>query len=348
MSNQSMMAVQSAAPPRFLRLLARLLLHDRGQSFRWGFAAGAFAVALTVRLLLDDWLPPGFPFLTFFPAVLLTAVLAGLRAGMAVAAAGFLASWFYFVVPAHSFGFGIETLTAMAFYVLITGTELVFIAATEIALRRLRDAQARAERLAESRELLLAEMQHRVSNNLATVAALLRAQSAQVQDAGAKAALGAAQQRIMTVSRLQRRLHRPEVQDVALEAYLPEITADTLDAAGIDPGLVETGFAAVRVSQEVALPLGLVLCELLLNAVEHAGGGPEFRVRISLTLKGGEARLTVADTGPGLPPGFDLAQADSLGLSVAQQFAGQIGGTLELHTDPEGGVRASLQFPLLP
>lgn len=328
-----------------LDTLARLLLHPRSVAFEWAFALFAFGVALVLRLGLDDWFPPGFPFLTFFPAVLLTAVLASIRAGVAVAAGGFLASWFFFMDPAYSFALDYRVSFALVFYVVITGTELAFIAATDTALRRLRQSRAEAEALARSRELLMAEMQHRVSNNLATVAALLRAQSAQVRDEVAKAALGAAQQRIMTVSRLQRRLHRPGVQSIRLEEYLPEIIADTLDSAGVDESLVETRFEPVSVEQDVALPLGLILCELLLNAIEHAGASEGFHVRIQLAGNGADLVLRVSDNGPGLPEGFDLDQVGSLGLRVALQFARQLGGRLTLERAPEGGTCASLRFP---
>lgn len=57
----------------------------RPPAFRWAFAAAAFAIAFALRYALDGELPPGFPYLTFFPAVIVTAFFAGIREAIAVA-----------------------------------------------------------------------------------------------------------------------------------------------------------------------------------------------------------------------------------------------------------------------
>lgn len=64
----------------------------RADSFRWGVVAASFAAALSLRFPLQEILPPGFPFLTFFPAVIVTTYLAGLWPGIAVAGTSGLAA----------------------------------------------------------------------------------------------------------------------------------------------------------------------------------------------------------------------------------------------------------------
>ncbi|MFN3938847.1 MAG: sensor histidine kinase [Gemmobacter sp.] len=336
--------------PGWLAALGTVLLVRRSRTFRVLFAGTTFGLALLVRLLLDGRLPPGFPFLTFFPAVLLTAVFAGTRAGIAVAVASGLAAWFFFVAPFRSFVLTPGSAIAMGFYALITGTELLFIAATERALRMLRQSEIRAASLARSRALMFTELQHRVSNNLATVAALLRLQQGRVGDEAARQALRTAQQRIATISRLQRRLHRPDRQEIEAGAYLGDIAADAVEAAGGDPSVLRLDVLSLPISHEQAIPLGLIVSELVMNAVEHgaATGRTEIAVRMLATGPAEEGRiaLEVEDRGGGLPEGFDGAAVDSLGLSIARQFAGQLGGRLAITGRPDGesGVLARLEF----
>jgi two-component system, sensor histidine kinase PdtaS len=330
-----------------LLALASVLLRKHGPVFQIVFACAAFALAFSVRLAVDDFLPPGFPFLTFFPAVLIAALVVGVRARVLVAVVSGLASWFFFIEPVRGFAMNSGTAVAMLFYVLITGTELVFIAAIERALRQMNMMQAQTARLARGRELMLAEMQHRVSNNLATVAVLLRAQAGQMPDGQGREALGAAQQRIMTISRLQRRLHRPDQQDIELSSYLGDIARDAAEASGLGPDVINLEAQPLRVAQDQALPLGLIVCELLLNAFEHAAASKKLQVTVRLDRcpeAEGRIAVSIEDNGPGLPPGFDLATVDSLGLSVAQQFAEQMDGSLIMETAPNGGARARVVF----
>lgn len=330
-----------------LSALATVLLRKHHPGLEILITGSAFVVAFTLRLAVNDYLPPGFPFLTFFPAVLITALVVGLRAGIIVAVLSGLASWYFFIAPEYSLNMTTGTAVAMVFYTLITGTELLFIAAIERALRRMQLMQDQTARLARGRELMLAEMQHRVSNNLATIAALLRAQSGQMPNDAARDALGAAQQRIMTISRLQRRLHRHDQQEIDLGEYLGDIARDAAEASGLGGDVIGLEAVPLSVAQEQALPLGLIVCELLLNAFEHGARAQRLRVTVHLERcpeDDGRFSVSIEDNGPGLPAGFDLTSVDSLGLSVAQQFAQQMDGSLTMESRPQGGVRARVIF----
>lgn len=331
---------------QMLTALGKVLLRPRSPAFEWSFAVAALAVALGLRLWLAGVLPPGFPFLTFLPAALLTAVFASIRSGIVVAVLSGLIAWFLFLEPGWSFRVNAGTATAIGIYAMVLVTLFLFIAATERALRDLREARAQADRLARGRELMLSEMQHRVSNKLAMVAALLRAQSARMGPGEARDALAAAQQRIMTISRLQRLLHRPDRQSIELSEYLAEIAQDATEAAGLDPGVLRLELEPWRLARDQTLPLGLIVCELLLNAFEHAASVRDLTVRLRLERcpVANRIAVTIEDNGPGLAPGFDLAQSDSLGLTIARQFAEQLDGSLTLETGPDGGARARLEF----
>ena len=340
------------APQGMLARVTEMTLTKRSPLYEITFSACSFALALYIRFVVDPILPPGFPFLTFFPAVLLTAAFASVRAGLVVAIVSGLASRYFFIAPIHSLGFSGAASVAMGFYTLIVLTEILLISAVKQALLRLRAAQQRSADLATSRELMFSELQHRVSNNLATVAALLRLQAGQTKDAEAKQVLSVAQVRIDTISRLQRRLHSPNIQSVEVADFIKDMAADTIDTAGAGANVaLKFALSPVQVVHEKAIPLGLIVSELLMNAVEHSTGPEADAVVITISLAqqpretGGHlVTLDVHDSGKGVPEGFDLESSKSLGISIARQFALQLSGNLSLFNAPDGGAISRLQF----
>ena len=155
-----------------LTRVTEMTLAKRSLWYEIVFSAGAFALALYIRFISDPMLPPGFPFLTFFPAVLLTSAFASVRAGVVVAIISGLASRYFFIAPMESLSLNGASAVAMGFYTLVVLTEILLISAVKQSLLRLRAAQRRSADLATSSALMFSELQHRVSNNLATVAAL--------------------------------------------------------------------------------------------------------------------------------------------------------------------------------
>ena len=194
---------------------------------------------------------------------------------------------------------------------------------------------------------MFAELQHRVSNNLAVVSSLLAMQRRQVSDPDAVRALDAAVARVNVVSRLSRLLHDPQAQEVDFGAFLRAMVPDAVEAAGIgDRVTVSVVAEPVILRADKAVPLGLVATELLSNALEHGfAEGRRGRVEVSLARMSPErALLVIRDDGAGLPDGFDLERTRSLGLMIARQFAGQIGAELTLAN--EGGAVSRIAVPL--
>ncbi|WP_054008229.1 sensor histidine kinase [Cypionkella psychrotolerans] len=343
---------QGDAPQGMLARVTEMTLAKRSLWYEVAFAASGFALALYARFLCDPILPPGFPFLTFFPAVLLTSAFASVRAGVVVAVASGLAARYFFIAPMESLSLNGASAVAMGFYTLVVLTEILLISAVKQALLRLRAAQQRSDDLATSSALMFSELQHRVSNNLATVAALLRLQAGQTKDAEAKQVLKVAQVRIDTISRLQRRLHSPNLQSVAVADFIQDMAADTIDAAGAGVNVtLKFQLNPVQVAHEKAIPLGLIVSELLMNAVEHSAGPEAAAVVITISLSqepregGGHlVTLDVHDSGKGVPEDFDVETSKSLGISIARQFALQLSGKLSLFNAPDGGAISRLQF----
>lgn len=319
----------------------------RGPAFRWGFALGAFVVATALRFAIDGYLPAGFPFLTFFPAVALTAILAGPFQGLVVAALCLIVAWVAFIPPYFTLAVSSSHLVALALYVVVVAIELGLVVLMRRSLVRLAMSEARARELARSRTLMFHELQHRVSNNLAVVGSLLQLQRREVTDPAAQRALEQSAARVNVVSRLNRLLHDPQAQEIDFAAFLRAVVPDAAEAAGVGERVrVSVAAEPVLVPAGKAVPLGLVATELLANAFEHGfADGRRGRVHVALEREGdGDAVLVVRDDGAGLPPGFDLERSRSLGLMIAQQFAGQLGA--ELSVVEEGGVVSRLRVPL--
>jgi two-component system, sensor histidine kinase PdtaS len=319
----------------------------RSPVIRWAFAAAAFVVATALRFVLDPYLPEGFPYLTFFPAIALTAFLTGSVPGSVVAALGFVVAWYFFIPPYRSFAIQPQTALALLLFALVVTIEIGLVHMMRRALRRLAAAEAAAQGTARSSSLMFAELQHRVSNNLAVVSSLLAMQRRQVSDPDAARALEGAVARVNVVSRLSRLLHDPQAQAVDFGAFLRAMIPDAVEASGIgDRVTVTVAAEPVILPADKAVPLGLVATELLSNALEH--GFPEGRrgrIQVSLTETSPDsALLVIRDDGAGLPDGFDLERTRSLGLMIARQFAGQIGA--ELTVANEGGAVSRIAVPL--
>lgn len=119
-----------------------------------------FAGAWGLRVLVDPALPPGFPYVTFFPAVILTSFLFGLRAGMLSAVLCGLVAWYYFVAPARSFQIaGAEV--ALGFYIFVVGTDLALIHRMRVANRQLREQREKSLELAAEKQTAVAELEAR-------------------------------------------------------------------------------------------------------------------------------------------------------------------------------------------
>ena len=136
-------------PSSLLDKISRWEPYTLPSCLRWSLAVLAWAVALVVRYELEGALPTGFPYLTFFPAILISAYFLGPAQGIFVAIASGVASWYFFIPPLNSFAFSGATAVALMFY--------AFVAAVEIGLTTLAQRARRAlsvER--EAKEVLAA------------------------------------------------------------------------------------------------------------------------------------------------------------------------------------------------
>ena len=318
-----------------MRQLARRLVDFHDHPGRWLVAMFAFGVAFLLRYVLDDVLPPGFPFLTFFPAVILTTFIGGLGPGVAVVIASTFTSWFFFIPPFGGFGLDGPAALALGFFVVIAAVDVAIIHLMFKWLQELDKEREFSRQLAVSRDLMFQEMQHRISNNLSVVSALLRLQQKAVRDEAATKALEDAATRLGLISKIHRKLHDPEGQQLPFAAFLEDLCRDVLEAtaAGNEIDCTVDG-DELYLSSDRAVPVALIVAELVSNSLEHG-----FRDRNSGSIKvdvrkqsDGQVVLTIRDDGRGLPAGFDLDRIRSLGLLVARQLSEQIGATFSMQS----------------
>lgn len=305
-------------------------------------AGSAVGLAFALRLALDPVMPAGFPFLTFFPAVTLTAFFATTRAGILAALVCGLLSWLFFVGPGLDYALFGRGLLPMGFYAVVTVTDVTLIDLMRRALVKLDREKQVSDQLAAQNKAMFHELQHRVSNNLQVVASMLKMQQRSLTDEGARAALDAASARLQIISGIQRQLHNPKRQSSDIGQVLADLLPEIMASTGSTAHLTVEG-SGVTVSADQATPVGLIVVELVSNALEH-GAKEGLAIRIAVGAEEGMARIVVADNGPGLPEGFAAERSRSLGLRLALQFADQLGGSLEFRS--VAGTEATLRFPL--
>jgi two-component sensor histidine kinase len=311
--------------------LERLPLQAKRPWLGAAAALGAAVLATLFRFVLP--LDDGYPFVTFLPAVIVIAFLFGARSG-ALALVASAASAIYFFVP-HRFSFLIAPTSwfAIAFFVLTCGLIIFLIHWMQAAHRRLSEERRRSAALADNRELLFRELQHRVSNNLQVVAALLALQKRHIADEDARAALDEASRRLGLIGRIHRQLYDPSGERIGMVPFLKQLAADVIDSAGAGGVALEFEMGeALDLQADAAIPVALIVSEAISNAVEHGfrdREGGTIRLSMARTAAGGVA-LEIADDGRGLPDGFEPEASASLGLRIAATLARQLGGRFEM------------------
>lgn len=323
----------------------------RHQKFRnpawrgYALAIVAWLVAFGLRYGLAHWFPPGFPYLTFFPAVVLVAYYAGLRPAILTATLSGLSAWWFWIGPA-GFDLSVATFVAIGFYAFVVAVDIFFIVGMDKASARLAREVERSTALAESRDILLREVQHRVSNNIQMVSALLKLEARTTVDPGAKKALTDASARTGLVARIQRSLADADQKKTAFHDVARSIVDDALTAAARDDVVVSISGGDVVLSAEEATPVVLIMLECVNNALEHGFPDRPGRIKIDLCDDGAVRTLIIADDGVGVTEDTGT-EPTSLGLRIITALARQLGGDWSLRSSSPGAI-ARLSWPSAP
>ena len=205
--------------------------------------------------------------------------------------------------------------------------------------------------LAEN-EALLKEVHHRVKNNLQIVSSLLSLQAHLIDDEQLSAPLLDSQVRIQAMAMVHEKLYASRNFDrIDFPSYLRELSLFLLQAyaspsLSVTPIIVSDAF---ELPVDAAVPCGLILSELISNCLKHAFSSRQagiIAVR-AIRLPDGQVSLTVTDNGAGLPQGFDIAKAWTLGVRLVTNLVRQMHGTLRVESGREG-TTFHLMFPVRP
>jgi two-component sensor histidine kinase len=222
---------------------------------------------------------------------------------------------------------------------------------TEIAERKRAEQQIQIS--LQEKEVLLKEIHHRVKNNLQVVSSLLNLQSNQAQDPTCLEVLRDSQNRVRSMALIHEKIYQSQdLARVDLAEYLHSLTAylfHSYQASARAITLQVDVSPHVCLGIDQAIPCGLIVNELVSNALKHAfPAGRPGQVRVELGREeAGRLRLTVGDDGVGFPAGLDFRNTESLGLQLVMTLAGQLDGSIELASPgspPGGGTAFCITF----
>ncbi len=201
----------------------------------------------------------------------------------------------------------------------------------------------------KEREVLLQEVYHRVKNNMQIVSSLLDRELDQIEDPVAQNVLQQTQSRIYSMALVHQELYQSgDLAEINLESYLSSLSSTLFQSYGVDEGRIALVIDVedVTFDVETAIPLGLIVNELVSNAIKHAF--PDDRQgQISIDFHRTEqhqALLTVSDNGSGFDGAFDGLQSKSLGQQLVSDLTHQLDGTLEIRSDE--GTQFTIRLPL--
>jgi PAS domain S-box-containing protein len=243
-------------------------------------------------------------------------------------------------------------LEASAAQIELPGARGMLVAVRDVTSRRqaeraLEVSLAEASRSLAEREVLLAEVHHRVKNNLQIISSLLSMQAERSTSEEARGGLMESVHRVRSMALIHRMLYgNVNLAEVDIAHYALAMARELGGSLG--GGVpIRVQSQALHLTVEQAIPFGLILNELLTNALKHGhrpGERSEVSVRISVV--DGHAELQVRDQGPGLPEGFEWRGTSSLGAVIVDALTRQLGGALTVRNDP--GACFELRLPVRP
>ncbi len=210
-----------------------------------------------------------------------------------------------------------------------------------------KEYEQRIKKSLDKKETLLAEIHHRVKNNLAVVSAILELQAKTTDNIHTRDLLENAITRIQSMAMVHRLLYESEAMDnINLQEYIQQL-GETIQNTFTDEDKeinLQTDLSPIELDIDQAVPCGLIVNELIVNAYKHAfEGRDEGNIYVQLTQESdNKVLLQVSDDGKGIPEDMDPSTMNSLGMKLIQTLSRQLHADLE--TKNEGGAVFNLRF----
>jgi PAS domain S-box-containing protein len=198
----------------------------------------------------------------------------------------------------------------------------------------------------KERDVLLQEIHHRVKNNLQVISSLINMQVRRLSHGPNRAALSDCQTRVQAIALIHETLYQSrDYAQIPFSDYAKNLSNNVFHAGAQPEGVVlDLDIAEVSLAVDKAIPCGLILNELISNALKHAfPEGRPGRVRVALApVASGRLRLLVEDDGVGIPDELDVLRSGQLGLQLVRTLAGQLDA--ELLVQRGAGTSFELSF----
>jgi two-component sensor histidine kinase len=308
---------------------------------RYLIALATVLATFGLLMLLDRNLR-GYPYLLFFVPIILNSVVIDRGTGIFSTVVSAFLAWQFLIGPEAGYGFEVNDAVGVAMFLGVG----IFIAGLTEALRAtaedLVESNLRLRSSEQENRLLLAEINHRFKNSLATMSALLRRQGAEFEGL-ARPAFNAAADRLVVLSRVHDRLQLDK-DGPAVEGrdFLRQLCEDLqVSLIGLRPVVLRVASCDCSLKPGRAVAVGLLVNELVTNAVKHAF--PDDRagtIQIGLDRGRDHFTLSVADDGIGMP----LAGPGRSGTLLVRALVQQLDGALDREGPP--GLRIRVRFPV--
>jgi PAS domain S-box-containing protein len=198
------------------------------------------------------------------------------------------------------------------------------------------------------KEILLKEIHHRVKNNLQIVSSLLKIQSSYVDDENVKQLFKESQNRVQSMSLIHQKLYQTkDLAHIDFREYIDTVSTHLQHSFGIleDKVEIKVDVHNIAMSIDNAIPAGLIINELITNALKHAfgtSGKGEIYINLAYDEFSHEYWLVVRDNGSGIRNDFDINRSGSFGLKLVSTLVGQMGGAIDIIS--RGGTEFRIMF----
>lgn len=197
----------------------------------------------------------------------------------------------------------------------------------------------------DEKDLMMKEIHHRVKNNFMIIQSLLQLQSRHIQDKNALEIFRESQNRVKSMAFVHQRLYQHDnLKKVNFGDYPETLAWDIFRSYAINPTQIKLDIDAEEVMLDIdtAIPLGLILNELISNSLKHAFPNKNGQLMVKSYLKDNKYKLVVSDNGISIPEGLEYEKLDSLGLKLIYGLSDQIGGEVKL--DTTDGTKFEITF----
>jgi PAS domain S-box-containing protein len=212
----------------------------------------------------------------------------------------------------------------------------------------LKQAEEKIKASLLEKETMLKEIHHRVKNNLQVISSLLNMQSSYLEDEKARQALQESIARVRTMAMIHTQLYQSQdLTKVDFGFFIRDLIGNISQSYGRteSPVMINVDTDKTRIGIDASIPCGLILNELVSNALKHAfPKEKEGKINITMRSEDDRVALTVQDNGIGFPKSVDFTKVKSLGLQLVNALVGQMNGKIDIQVD--GGTTWTITFPV--